>query len=122
MNLAPTLGKRCDIAGSAERANDERVPVVPSARRRNAPKHVLSGYSSTRIVMEFTRWAVEREEFPTMEAIVRRFDVSRATAYRWRNTLGETYMLDSLPPNEHERFVIANARRRKPAATGAGAG
>lgn len=122
MNLAPSLGTPCDVAGNAERADDERVPPMRPARRSNAAKHVLSGYGSTRIVMEFTRWAVERDEFPTMEAIVRRFDVSRATAYCWRNTLGETYMLDSLPPNEHERFVIANARRRKPAATGTGAG
>lgn len=122
MNLAPTLGKRCHAAANAERASDERVPLIPPARRSNARKHVLSGYSCTRIVMEFTRWAVERDEFPTMEAIVRRFDVSRATAYRWRNALGETYMLESLPPNEHERFVIANASRRKTAGSGAGAG
>ena len=122
MNLAPTFGMRCDAGGSAEPASDERVPVIARARRSNATKHVLSGNGNTRIVMEFTRWAVERDEFPTMEAIVRRFDVSRATAYRWRNALGETYKLESLPPNEHERFVIANARRRNPAATGAGAG
>ena len=53
--------------------------------------------------MEFTRWAVERSEFPTVEAIVRRFSVSRATAYRWRNELGETYGLLKLPPNEGAR-------------------
>lgn len=122
MNLSPTLGNRCEVTGSPERATDERVPFVPAARRANAPKHALTGYSCTRIVMEFIRWAVERDEFPTVEAIVRRFDVSRATAYRWRNTLGETYMLDTLPPNEHERFVITNARRHKTAKTGAGAG
>lgn len=74
-------------------------PVVKASRAQ----HVLAGYSSTRIIMEFTRWAVERSEFPTVEAIVRRFSVSRATAYRWRNELGETYGLLKLPPNEGAR-------------------
>ncbi|WP_422507178.1 hypothetical protein [Stenotrophomonas sp. GZD-301] len=51
--------------------------------------------------MEFMRWAVELQQFPTVEAIIRRFGVSRATAYRWRSELGETYGLQQLPPNEH---------------------
>ncbi|WP_251473682.1 helix-turn-helix domain-containing protein [Stenotrophomonas lactitubi] len=70
--------------------------------QRSASQHALAGYNTTRIVMEFMRWAVERDQFPTVEAIVRRFEVSRATAYRWRNYLGETYCLETLPPNEHE--------------------
>ncbi|MEU9859083.1 hypothetical protein [Streptomyces sp. NPDC047974] len=76
--------------------------------RRSAPQHALAGYNTTRIVMEFMRWAVELSDFPTVEAIVRHFGVSRATAYRWRNSLGETYRLETLPPNEHELARIGS--------------
>jgi len=77
------------------------MPMPP--HKPNRPQHILVGYSSTRIIMEFTRWAVERSDFPTVEAIVRRFRVSRATAYRWRHELGETYGLLKLPANEGGR-------------------
>lgn len=108
MNISPTLGLRCGPALRAAPA--EREPAVaPVANamsekkpRRSAPQHALAGYNTTRIVMEFMRWAVELSDFPTVEAIVRHFGVSRATAYRWRNSLGETYRLETLPPNEHE--------------------
>lgn len=106
MNIVPTLGLRCGEWQVALQA--DREPAVmpaesaPPGPRRCAPQHALSGYNTTRIVMEFMRWVVERDQFPTVEAIVRRFEVSRATAYRWRNYLGETYCLQTLPPNEHE--------------------
>lgn len=114
MNISPTLGLRCGSARCASPA--EREPAVaPVAAvlsvnepRRSAPQHALVGYNTTRIVMEFMRWAVERHEFPTVEAIVRHFGVSRATAYRWRNSLGETYRLEKLPPNEHELIRIGS--------------
>lgn len=112
MNIAPSVGLRCGLnQGQVQRECDPVVAsiavVAPAALpRRNAPQHALAGYSTTRIVMEFMRWAVERSEFPTMEAIVRHFGVSRATAYRWRISLGETYRLETLPPNEHDRFRI----------------
>lgn len=108
MSISPTLGLRCGSARCASPAEREAavVPVadVSAAKvsRRSAPQHALAGYNTTRIVMEFMRWVVERREFPTVEAIVRHFGVSRATAYRWRNSLGETYRLETLPPNEHE--------------------
>lgn len=120
MNISPTLGLRCGSARCASPA--EREPAVaPVAAmsavkvpRRSAPQHALAGYNTTRIVMEFMRWAVERSEFPTVEDIVRHFGVSRATAYRWRNSLGETYRLETLPPNEHEliRFGSPGAAAR----------
>ncbi|MBH1510773.1 hypothetical protein I5T90_03220 [Stenotrophomonas maltophilia] len=108
MNISPTLGLRCGPALRAAPA--EREPAVaPVAAamsekkpRRSAPQHALAGYNTTRIVMEFMRWAIELSDFPTVEAIVRHFGVSRATAYRWRSSLGETYRLETLPPNEHE--------------------
>ncbi|HEL3246030.1 TPA: hypothetical protein UM344_001245 [Stenotrophomonas maltophilia] len=114
MSISPTLGLRCGSARCASPAEREAA-VVPVADvsavkvpRRSAPQHALAGYNTTRIVMEFMRWAVERSEFPTVEAIVRRFGVSRATAYRWRNSLGETYRLETLPPNEHELIRIGS--------------
>ncbi len=114
MNISPTLGLRCGPALRAVPA--EREPAVaPVATamsekkpRRSAPQHALAGYNTTRIVMEFMRWAVELSDFPTVEAIVRHFGVSRATAYRWRNSLGETYRLETLPPNEHELTRIGS--------------
>lgn len=107
MNLQASLGLRGQFpsdAGAADRALVTAPlcapqPVAQSAANR--PQHVLAGYSSTRIIMEFMRWAVELQQFPTVEAIIRRFGVSRATAYRWRSELGETYGLQQLPPNEH---------------------
>ncbi|MBA0420356.1 hypothetical protein D7Y22_05165 [Stenotrophomonas maltophilia] len=114
MNISPTLGLRCGPAHLASYAEREPVlePVATETTtaepRRNVPQHALAGYNTTRIVMEFMRWAVERSEFPTVEAIVRHFGVSRATAYRWRNSLGETYRLETLPPNEHELIRIGS--------------
>lgn len=114
MNISPTLGLRCGPA--LRNAPVKRGPAVaPVAaamsekkQRRSAPQHALAGYNTTRIVMEFMRWAVELSDFPTVEAIVRHFGVSRATAYRWRNSLGETYRLETLPPNEHELTRIGS--------------
>lgn len=114
MNISPTLGLRCGHALRA--ATTEREPAVaPVAAamsekklRRSAPQHALAGYNTTRIVMEFMRWAIELSDFPTVEAIVRHFGVSRATAYRWRNSLGERYRLETLPPNEHELTRIGS--------------
>ena len=114
MNISPTLGLRCGHAPHASQAGREPVlaPVAPATTvaepRRNLPQHALAGYNTTRIVMEFMRWAVELSDFPTVEAIVRHFGVSRATAYRWRNSLGETYRLETLPPNEHEMTRIGS--------------
>ncbi len=106
MNLQASLGLRGafpDDAGAADRAL-VTVPLCapqPVARSTaNRPQHILAGYSSTRVIMEFMRWAVELQQFPTVAAIISRFGVSRATAYRWRNELGETYGLQQLPPNE----------------------
>lgn len=110
MNHFSCLGlNRTGLVGLAP-TDDSSVALVPLAslspapiRKPNRAQHVLVGYSSTRIIMEFTRWAVERSEFPTVEAIVRRFNVSRATAYRWRGELRDTYGLEQMPPNENSR-------------------
>lgn len=122
MILAPSLGSRCAWARAESVPAREPEPVLHPARRANAPSHALSGYNTTRIVMEFMRWAVEREEFPTVEAIVRRFEVSRATAYRWRGYLAQTYCLETLPPNEHEiaRIGKPGAKTRTTQAGGTG--
>lgn len=76
------------------------MPLIgANARKRSKPQHDLAGYTSTRIILEFARWAFEREGFPTVGDIVHRFNVSKATAYRWRNELGQALRLNELPPN-----------------------
>ena len=91
MNLIASLGP-----GAVEPlAQPERAPHIRNARP-TATKHALAGYGHIRTVMEFMKWAHEQDRFPTIEAVSTRFDVCRATAYRWTNALAATYGVD--PP------------------------
>lgn len=91
MNLIASLG-----TGAAEpRIQPERAPQIATARP-TATKHALAGYGHVRTVMEFMKWAHEQDRFPTIEAVSTRFNVCRATAYRWTSALAETYGID--PP------------------------
>lgn len=100
MNLSAHLGLECVVADPARGRAAAALPLIgASARKRSKPQHDLAGYTSTRIILEFARWAFEREGFPTVGDIVHRFNVSKATAYRWRNELGQALRLNELPPN-----------------------
>lgn len=100
MNLSAHLGLECSVTDPARiSAAAGLCAAEPSPRKRSKPQHDLAGYTSTRIILEFARWAFERESFPTVGDIVRRFNVSKATAYRWRNELGQALRLEALPPN-----------------------
>lgn len=100
MNLSAHLGLECVVADPARSRAAAAMPLIASStRKRSKPKHDLAGYTSTRIILEFARWAFERDGFPTVGDIVHRFNVSKATAYRWRNELGQALRLNELPPN-----------------------
>lgn len=106
MNLPAHRGLVCVASPAAAVGHDSAtsaVAVGPPAPSRSRPQHDLAGYTFTRIILEFGRWAFERESFPTVEDIVERFHVSKATAYRWRNELGQAYRMAELPPNDASR-------------------
>jgi hypothetical protein len=73
------------------------MPATPP--RRNAVKHDLAGYGTVLATCKFMAWAHEQEHFPSPEAVMTRFNVCRATAYRWTRALAETYGLD--PATRH---------------------
>lgn len=88
MNLSSSLG-----IGAAAFSADAAMPPVLKVRKM---KHDLASYGHLRTVLEFSKWAHEQSRFPTIDAVCARFNVSRATAYRWTNTLAATYGID--PP------------------------
>lgn len=91
MNLHASLG----IGTVEPSARPERVPRIASVRPTTT-KHALAGYGHIRTVMEFMKWAHEQDRFPTIDAVSTRFNICRATAYRWTSALAETYGID--PP------------------------
>ncbi|HEL4112196.1 TPA: hypothetical protein UM343_002346 [Stenotrophomonas maltophilia] len=86
MNLSPSMG-----LGARNFAADASMPPVVKVRRI---KHDLAGYGYMRSIMLFMKWAHEQEKFPTIEEVIARFRVSRATAYRLTSALADTYGLD----------------------------
>jgi len=88
MNFSPSMGP-----GARDFSADASMPPVIKARKI---KHDLSSYGHLRTVLEFSKWAHEQSRFPSIDAVCTRFNVSRATAYRWTNTLAATYGID--PP------------------------
>ncbi len=89
MSLRPSMG-----LGARPFASSMKLPPMQLQRRRTV-KHDWAGYGTLRAVMEFAKWAHEQERFPTIEAVQTRFNVCRATAFRWTRALGETY---GIPP------------------------
>lgn len=65
-------------------------------QKRPRAKHDLAGYGHLRTVLEFSKWAHEQSRFPTIGATCARFNVCRATAYRWTSALAATYGIE--PP------------------------
>ena len=90
MNITPTIGTFA--LDFSSRLDPARGPHA----RKGVPRHDLSGYGYMRTVMEFMKWAHEQDRFPTIAAVRCRFNVSKATAYRWTNCLADTYGID--PP------------------------
>lgn len=91
MNLSASLG-----LGAVEptRLAEPAPQIVEHSRIK--VKHNMAGYSITRTILEFAKWAHEQERFPTVDRVCSRFGVCRATAYRWTSELAETYGIE--PP------------------------
>lgn len=89
MNMTPSLG-----LGALAFSTTMEVPHI-AKRERPLAQHDYADYGCVRSVMEFMKWAHEQDRFPTVPAVQNRFNVSKATAYRWTNALAETYGIDS---------------------------
>lgn len=75
------------------------LSLMSAVPRRNRAKHDLAGYSQTLTILKFAAWAHEQERFPSIEAVQTRFNVCRATAYRWTAALAEAHGID--PATRH---------------------
>ena len=98
MSLCASLG-----AGALRFSARVQVPQVKKNRRPTAA-HNWAGYGYTRTLMEFMKWAHEQRHFPSTDAVVARFNVSRATAYRWTYALAETY---GIAPESRNQLATA---------------
>lgn len=50
-----------------------------------AEDRVTGTFNWTELLMRYAYWHAQQQAPPTVEAIRQRFNVSRATAYRWRS-------------------------------------
>lgn len=89
MNLSPSLG-----AGALQFSSRMAVPAIETQPQATV-KHNWAGYGTLRGAMEFMKWAIEQDRFPSIQATQARFNVCRATAYRWTSALAETYGVDA---------------------------
>jgi len=90
MKLSASLG-----LGAAQFSARAETPVFEPLSRSTKTKHAWAGYGTLRAILEFSKWAHEQERFPTIDAVCTRFNVCRATAYRWTSALAETYGIDT---------------------------
>ena len=93
MNLFASLGAPC-----AARARRERAPKTTAHRPRPQGRDDTNHLEQ---VLRFAWWAHQLARFPSVAQVMTRFDVSRATAYRWRNALAAAHGIET-PPDEDE--------------------
>lgn len=87
------------VCGPQRTSSLSDVPANATApdRRRKAP---LDGHCQTKIVIDFALWVTTRcTNFPTVQQVQDRFNVSRATAFRWRRSLADALCLSDVPGN-----------------------
>lgn len=73
---------------------------TPSRAPDHRRKAALDGRCQTKIIMDFVIWASTCcQFFPTVLQVQERFNVSRATAFRWRRTLADALCLPDIPRN-----------------------
>ncbi|MGH8073693.1 MAG: hypothetical protein ACREO4_06425 [Lysobacter sp.] len=84
MILAASLGLRATdgVAVLAE-------PIAGGVQRSRP--QVRDDTSHLELIMRFCAWAHQLRRFPTIAATRARFDISRATAYRWRDALAAAH-------------------------------
>ncbi len=95
MNLTPSLGTG---AASIVMAKPEAPPPIARPRRTNARRNETP---TLELAFRFVAWAHQLERFPDPEQIQPRFEVSRATAWRWRSALAAAYGI--VPPRVEGR-------------------
>lgn len=88
MSLVASLGLRPKRV--RRRKRPEPAPAIGAAKikRRQDTSH-------QELLFRFVWWAHQLREFPSVQQIRDRFEVSRATAYRWRDSLAAAHGIDT---------------------------
>lgn len=95
MNLAANVGHAVPIG--RELRNADRIGwVLNGIQREPEEGRRLSGANPLEQVIRFVSWAQQLRHFPTPLQIQDAFEVSRATAWRWRAALGDAFGI--VPP------------------------
>lgn len=73
---------------------------TPSRAPDHRRKAAQDGQCQTQIIMGFVLWASTCcAFFPTVQQVQNRFNVSRATAFRWRRMLADALCMPDVPRN-----------------------
>ncbi|WP_057921129.1 hypothetical protein [Lysobacter capsici] len=88
MTLVASLGLRPKRIRRGRRL--EPAPAIGAAKikRRQDTSH-------QELLFRFVWWAHQLREFPSVQQIRDRFEVSRATAYRWRDSLAAAHGINT---------------------------
>ena len=97
-------------------STDHLLSLLAGTDRRNRAQHDLAGYGTVLATMQFMRWAIEQDRFPQPEAVMTRFSVCRATAYRWTLALAEAYGVEPETRHSFDRPRINGRLSREVAA------
>lgn len=96
MSPLASLGTVCGAQRTSSLCEAPASTRAPDHRRKAA----LDGQCQTKIVIDFALWVTTRcTNFPTVQQVQDRFNVSRATAFRWRRSLADALCLSDVPKN-----------------------
>jgi len=96
MNPLASLGTVCGAQRTSSLCDAPVSSPAPDHRRKAA----LDGHCQTKIVIDFALWVTTRcTNFPTVQQVQDRFNVSRATAFRWRRSLADALCMSDVPRN-----------------------
>ncbi len=96
MNPLASLGTVCGAQRTTGLCDVPAATRAPDHRRKAA----LDGHCQTKVVIDFALWVTTRcTNFPTVQQVQGRFNVSRATAFRWRRSLADALCMSDVPRN-----------------------
>jgi len=96
MSPLASLGTVCGAQRTSSLCDAPAGSPAPDHRRKAA----LDGHCQTKIVIDFALWVTTRcTNFPTVQQVQDRFNVSRATAFRWRRSLADALCMSDVPRN-----------------------
>ncbi|MGE6331828.1 hypothetical protein [Stenotrophomonas sp. NPDC077659] len=96
MSPLASLGTVCGAQRTSSLCDAPVSSPAPDHRRKAA----LDGHCQTKIVIDFALWVTTRcNNFPTVQQVQDRFNVSRATAFRWRRSLADALGMSDMPRN-----------------------